>query len=250
MLNILIVEDKLLTATDIKKTLENAGHHVTAIARSAQQATEAVGRQFPDLVLLDIYLAGPRDGISVAEEILAQKQIPIIILTANREDEIFQRAKEVFIPAAYITKPFRHVDLPRLVELAWRNFQPRPVSAETSVLPDMVFLPVEKRYEKIVRSEVVYISTQKGTHAVTIFEAFRKQPRLVNLSIGYLEPYFNTSAFFRLSRSLIINLSYIQHIENSHIKLEGSDIALLIPESKRAELLKRLTIIRGSRKSG
>lgn len=247
-LNILIVEDEVLFATDIKKTLEKAGHFITATARSFREAITAVKRQTPDVVLLDIQLAGSQDGIAVAREILLYQQIPIIVLTSNTEDETYQRAKQSFVPAAYLTKPFRHVDLPRLVDLAWQNFRPDTLPGSATILHDSVFLPVEKGFEKIMKSEVMYISTQKGTHCVNIYEMYKKEPRLIHLPMGHLEQYFGLPHFFRLSRSLLINLNFIERIEPAHLKIQDHVTLLAIPEASRSDLMKRLAIIRGPRK--
>lgn len=238
-MNILIVEDELLTAYDIKNTLISAGHEVTDIARTLSEAVTAVKKQVPDLILLDIILEGSADGVAIAREILQLYRIPIIVLTANTEDSTYQRVKNEFIPAAYITKPFRHIDLPRLVELAWQNFRPE-TSGSNTALQDLVFLPIEKRYEKIQKSEVICISTLKGTHSVHIFEIYRKEPRLVNLSLGHIEQYFTDPVFFRLSRSVLINLTYIDHVENAGLKLHDIDALFPIPDSTRAELMRRL----------
>ena len=246
--NILIVEDDVLTASDIKKTLEKAGHNIIASARSFKEAVAAVKRQIPDVVLLDIHLTGSQDGIAVAREILLYKQLPIIVLTGSTEDETYQRVKETFVPAGYITKPFRHLDLRRLVDLAWQNFRPDSMSEAASMLQDSVFLPVEKGFEKIVKSEVTYIATQKGTHCVNIFEVYKKEPRLIQLSMGHLEQYFGLPNFYRLSRSLLVNLNFIERIEGTQIKLQDDRNLLTIPEAGRPDLMKRLAVIRGPRK--
>lgn len=238
-MNILIVEDELLTANDIKSTLIRAGHQVTGIARSLQEAVASVQACPPDLILLDIILEGSEGGIEIARTILPWRRIPIIVLTANTEDSMYQRVKNTFIPAAYITKPFRHIDLPRLVDLVGQNFRPE-LTDSAAILQDIVFLPVEKRYEKILKSEVVCISTLKGTHSVNVYEAYRKESRLVSLSLGHIESYFTDPVFFRLSRSVLINLSYIDYVESTVLKLQGIDSLFPIPDSNRAELMRRL----------
>lgn len=235
-MNILIVEDELRIATDLKNTLTNAGHQITDIARTVTEAIVSVKKQVPDLILLDIMLEGNADGMVVARKILEMYHIPVIVLTANTEDSIYQQVKNIFLPAGYITKPFRHIDLPRQVELAWQNFRPE----NSPPLQDLVFLPIEKRYEKIIKSEVVCISTLKGTHSVHVFEQYRKEPRLVNISLGHMEQYFTDPVFFRLSRSVLINLSHIDHLESAGLKLQGIETLFPIPDSTRAELMRKL----------
>jgi DNA-binding LytR/AlgR family response regulator len=247
-LNILIIEDDLLTAADLTKNLEKAGGHKITTARSCKEALAAVRRTPPDIVLLDIGLDGPQDGISTAKEILSFRQMPIIVLTGNTDDATYKRALETFVPAGYLTKPFRQIDLPRIVELAWQNFRPENLSPDSAAMTDGVFLPVEKGFEKIIKSEVVYITTQKGTHCSYIHEAYKKTPRLIHLSMGYLENYFASPQFYRLSRSLIVNLNYIERIEGLQITLQDFHPVLNIPETGRADLLRRLSIVHGPKK--
>src|ERR1700740_1145657 len=64
--SILIVEDEGLIALDLRKKLEQAGYRVAAIADNATDALAAVERFNPSLVLMDIRIRGPQDGIETA----------------------------------------------------------------------------------------------------------------------------------------------------------------------------------------
>ncbi len=70
-----------------------------------------------DIVLLDIHLKGKIDGIETAKQIQQQSNVPIIYLTANADEATFNRAKTTR-PAAFISKPFKQLDLQRAIELA------------------------------------------------------------------------------------------------------------------------------------
>lgn len=114
---ILIVEDELLVASDLKETLHARGHTVVGMARTAEEAVECAAREKPDLILMDVRLAGIRDGVSAALEIKARFQASVLFLTAFSDAKTLERAKPVE-PLAYITKPFKRDDLIRAVELA------------------------------------------------------------------------------------------------------------------------------------
>lgn len=239
-LNILIVEDDKLLAWDLRKTLEEAGYRTVNVAKNINGALDILDEEHPDLVFLDLFLEEGRDGIEVAREILKRRTIPIIVLTGNMDNVTYERVKKVFLPAAYLTKPFNPADIPRLVELTYQNSRMEDSTSDTFVLHDSVFLPVGKRYEKFTKSEIICIQTQKGVHAVQVFEAYRRATRPVSLSIGHVGIYFDLPYFFKLSRSVIINLNFIDHIESSGVKMQGIDRLLPIPDSTRAELMRRL----------
>jgi len=77
LLKILIVEDQLITAMDIRETLEEAGHTITATARNYEEAMQSLKKQQPDLAITDIKVEdSAADGIVTAERLMAQHSMP------------------------------------------------------------------------------------------------------------------------------------------------------------------------------
>jgi PAS domain S-box-containing protein len=114
---ILIVEDERITAEDLKITLENLGYEVTGIASSADTFYHCLESDLPDLVLMDIYLKGNKDGIELAIEIKDNYNLPVIYLTAYSDSNILDRAK-VTEPFGFILKPFQERELHSNIEMA------------------------------------------------------------------------------------------------------------------------------------
>ena len=79
---ILIVEDSRIVAEDIKQKLNAMGYEVSAVATSGEKALEAVGRDLPDIALMDIKLGEGMNGIDTAAELKRKYQVPVIYLTA------------------------------------------------------------------------------------------------------------------------------------------------------------------------
>lgn len=113
---ILIVEDELVVANDIRLTLERAGYTVCGIARSYTSAVEMINMNPPCLVLLDIFLKGEQTGIDVAAQ-LNKKDIPFVYLSANCNTTVLEMAK-VTQPSGFIVKPFREKDLLVTLDIA------------------------------------------------------------------------------------------------------------------------------------
>jgi CheY-like chemotaxis protein len=103
-LKVLIVEDELFIALDTQSVLEDLGHVVVGVAVSADQAVGAAARERPDVVLMDIRIVGPRDGIAAADEIRARYGIGSIFLTANTDPATLARARAVE-PIGVLQKP-------------------------------------------------------------------------------------------------------------------------------------------------
>lgn len=114
---ILIVEDDPLVAEDISLRLQQFGYEVVAIAADGPAALAWVRDAAPDLVLMDIVLPGPVDGIDTAAQIIAQQVIPVIYLTAYVDDELVKRAK-ITEPYGYILKPYTGRELNAAVSIA------------------------------------------------------------------------------------------------------------------------------------
>ena len=94
-LNILLVEDEVLTAMDLCETLQEAGHVVTDMVRNLPDALKAVAQNPPDLALVDINLDGSvNNGIAIVTKMLAIHTMPIIYLTARIDAETVQEARK------------------------------------------------------------------------------------------------------------------------------------------------------------
>lgn len=114
---ILVVEDEIIVAEDIAGRLKKLGYTVTAIVASGEEALKKIAENRPDLVLMDIVLKGEIDGITTAEKIRTQIDVPTVFLTAYADDKTLQRAK-LTDPFGYIIKPFQQNDLRVGIEIA------------------------------------------------------------------------------------------------------------------------------------
>ena len=103
-LRVLVVEDEFFISLHIKELLETLGHTVVAIAVSADEAVNVASKERPDVVLMDIRLIGPRDGIEAADEIQTRFGIGSIFVTANTDADTLKRAQAIK-PIALLQKP-------------------------------------------------------------------------------------------------------------------------------------------------
>jgi len=114
-LRILIVEDEAVSAADLHDELIAQGYEVTGIADTAADAFRLAEEGGPDLVLMDINLEEPADGIHAALA-LRSIGIPVISLTAHYDERTLDRAKRAK-PVGFIAKPFKPHDLPIAIEI-------------------------------------------------------------------------------------------------------------------------------------
>ncbi len=108
-MRILVAEDETIIRLDLRKTLEAAGFQVCGEARDGEEAVALAASERPDVAILDVKM--PKlDGIEAARRILAERPIPIVMLTAYGQDELVSRAVEAGV-FGYLVKPFRDSDL-------------------------------------------------------------------------------------------------------------------------------------------
>jgi diguanylate cyclase (GGDEF)-like protein/PAS domain S-box-containing protein len=114
---IVIVEDEKIIALDLQRRLERFGYQVVGMASDGPEAIEAAADRNPDIILMDIMLAGVMDGIEAAKMIRERFAIPVIFLTAYTDEKTLERAKEVE-PFGYILKPFKERELYTTIDIA------------------------------------------------------------------------------------------------------------------------------------
>ena len=107
---VLIVEDEILLARDTAYMLEDMGCVVVGIAATAENAIELAGSYRPDLVLMDIRLKGPRNGIEAAARIHELFGLPHIFVTAQSDEAILVLARASH-PVGFLFKPFAEAEL-------------------------------------------------------------------------------------------------------------------------------------------
>jgi CheY-like chemotaxis protein len=105
---ILVVEDESIIQLDIQHQLQRLGHSVVGCAASGEDAVVKAAELKPDLVLMDVRLAGPMDGIEAATQIRAAREVPILFLTAHHA-ALGQQQQAALHP--HVRKPFRSVEL-------------------------------------------------------------------------------------------------------------------------------------------
>lgn len=116
-INILIIEDTILTAQKMKRTLEWAGYHVVAIASRSENALEAMFQNEIDIIIADINIKGEINGIETARLIQNNFNVPVIFLTSYHDDNTLREASNVDF-TGYIVKPYLDSHLLREVKLA------------------------------------------------------------------------------------------------------------------------------------
>jgi response regulator NasT len=119
-LRVLVGEDETLIRLDLVRLVEAAGHLVVGEASDGGALVRLAREVAPDLVLTDVRMP-VLDGLEATRRIVAERPVPVVVLTAFPHAEIVHRSAEVGA-FAHLSKPFRESDLRAAIELAAARF--------------------------------------------------------------------------------------------------------------------------------
>ena len=103
---LLIVEDEITNQELLKSLAEFLDYEIVDIVDNAEDTFQVLDKKEVDLVSMDIYLNGNRDGIDISKEIMEKYDVPLVFITASEDEETIQKALNVS-PYGYLIKPFK-----------------------------------------------------------------------------------------------------------------------------------------------
>lgn len=178
---IVVVEDELLIALDIKEILEEEGYNAIINVTSVDKAIQIIEEINPVLVLIDINLKQDKDGIELGEYLLIKDKIPYIYLTSYHDKLTLDRVKDTR-PHGYIVKPFKSVDLITTISIVLNNFKHNKIDSTRSQEEVNTNIPFKIKetityinnhvYEKIEISELSSITPWKIHHFIRMFTKY------------------------------------------------------------------------------
>ena len=115
MARIVVAEDEMIIALDMKRRLERIGHRVVSTVRSGSAAIEQARQLEPDLLIMDISLDGEIDGLSAVETIWRHRKIPVVFVSGY-SDESTRKEIALLSPATLVPKPVEDYDLRATIE--------------------------------------------------------------------------------------------------------------------------------------
>jgi len=242
---ILIVEDEMIIAAKISMHLEQLGYDVVGIVPRGEEAVRQCRETPPDILLLDINLKGLLDGVETATVLQKEVDIPIIYLTANTDDATFERAKTTH-PYAFISKPYKKIDLQRAIELTISRMAEKDAGGtkaktaeedSTYILSDRIFVRQKERMIKLFLQDILYIEAERSYCRIHTKET----EYLLSIPLREIEDKLQADYFLRIHRSYIINLRQVDEVAENHIVVAQKVIP--IGKSYKDEFLRRIQLI-------
>jgi DNA-binding NarL/FixJ family response regulator len=136
---VLVVEDELIVAADLAARLVRMSYDVVGTATTAESAIAQAAERRPDVILMDIVLRGPDDGITAAQVIHEDLDIPVVFVTSHSDEATLERARAAD-PHGYVLKPFHDEALRVTLELALSRHSAARARARAAELESIMLL--------------------------------------------------------------------------------------------------------------
>lgn len=229
-----IVEDELIIADSIRAILKGMNYIVPEPCCDYGEAIAMLQCEQPDLILLDINLAGSeQDGIAVARYIRDHLNMPYIFLTANSDAGTLSRAKAV-TPNAFLVKPFMQEDLYAAIEIAMHNFYSAGNIAVANGSKKYLLIKERGFLHKVSFSEIQYLESDHVY--IRVFTTSRQY--LVRASLQQYLEQLDPAIFIRIHRGYIVNKYKIDRVASAELYIGNK--ALPVSKKYRDALIDQL----------
>jgi len=201
----IIIDDERLARQELKNLLAQYKEiEVIAECADATQALEKISELKPDVIFCDIQMPG-KTGLELVEDISAS--VDVVFVTAYDEHAIKAFELNAF---DYLLKPVQPQRLSETIKkLSIKESSVKTENNTPLTVNDMVFI---KDGEKcwFVNLKDIRLFESEGNYVRVYFDTFRP---LILRSLNSLETRLNEKEFFRASRKHIINLNFVESIE-------------------------------------
>ncbi|TMM30535.1 response regulator transcription factor [Polaribacter aestuariivivens] len=204
-LKVYILEDEIITQEVLVNTLTSLECNVCGVNTNAEDALSEIQELEPDLVFLDIKVAGEKTGVWLANQI----NIPFIYLSAFNDKSNVKDAAQTN-PISYLQKPFREKDVFIALQLA-----------KNKINLKKEIVSIENNYKvKIKVDDILY--AKKEDH---YFEVYlnNNQKKLVRATVDeFLDMV--TPDFIQIHRSFVVHKKYVTGFSNKTIKIKETKL--------------------------
>ena len=204
--------------------LEN-NYEVSGSAAKAETAWEEIQQTIPNLILLDINLAGEKNGVWLAQKVRKHLNIPIVYLTAFGDQQTLKEVLDTK-PNGYLMKPYQEPTLLTTINIALHNFLETQKSIKTaqSANDSNVYIFIKDRSMKIKLSinDIYYVKSD-GNY----LEIFLKEKRhVVRNKLLTFKDKLPNSLFFQSHQRYLINIDKIDALKKDVVIIQSQEIPL------------------------
>lgn len=231
-IKVYVVEDNAFNRASLEAILESNDFELVGSTASAEQAWMELKNLEVSIVLIDINLAGEKDGLWLAERIKRELDFPIIYLTAFGDKETLERVKSTN-PEGYLMKPYNEPTLLATIDIALKS---KHQKQEEKQPENAIYIKDSYLKVKLNTSDIDYV--QSDGNYIHIY-AGEKNHLVRGKLVDFLQELPHTT-FYQVHQRYLINLDKIDQIGNGYVFIKGTEIP--VSRRYRNELNEKLNI--------
>lgn len=232
-IRILLIEDEAVLALDLSDLLQAEGYVVVGVASNGPQALALYQAHPVDLVLCDIRIQGPWDGIETVMRLGTGRAVPVIYLSAFSDPVMRERAVRT-LPAAYLLKPVSPDSLRVAIELALYTASSRTATAGAATttggtgaepvlrLGETIFIRHNYRFVRIPLADILLLQADNN-HTLVVTET---QKYALRLTLGHLLDRLVSSQLVRVHRSYAVNLDRVNSFTEQELTVTDQTVPI------------------------
>lgn len=216
-----VVEDSAMARAAIMETLRNNEFEVVGSSARADLAWSQILEVDAALVILDINLVGPKNGIWLADKIKNNLDIPFIYLTAYSDASTIKEIVKTK-PNGYLTKPYNEVNLLATIRMALEDFAASKNEPNHETDSAYIYLKNNYAVDKVLISDIYYLQSE-GNY-VKVFLEDRKI--LVRSKLVDLMEKLPETLFLQIHKRYLVNKSKVDQIGSDHVMILKTQISV------------------------
>ncbi|MDO3642103.1 MAG: LytR/AlgR family response regulator transcription factor [Mucilaginibacter sp.] len=239
---ILIVEDNIIIAEQLRMMLEGLGYEVPGMFSSGLDAVRNFTPGYADIVIMDIELADNTNGIDTAIELKKISDPPIIFITNNTDERIRKKAIYETNAIHYVTKPFTRTDISIAIDLTLKLAGEKETALKKEneqpsyLMNDSIFIKEGAGFKKIMTSDIRFLQAD-GSYC---YLHVRDGKIMFTENLSFLEGKLAFAKnLVRVHRSYIVNINYITKIQDSRLWIDDEEIPVGVTYKKDLDNLLR-----------
>ena len=245
---ILIVDDEVLIAQNLKETIEEVGYKKVLRVKSYAEALEKLMQEKIELVLLDINLKGIKTGVDLGSFINSEYKIPFIYITSYSDIDTIRSVKKTN-PAGFLLKPYNKELLLITIEIALHkkasnnNAEGKGLISKyfkddkPNMVVDKYFMFKDNYYfEKLLLNEILWFESDRNYVKIqTLYKSYTFRSSLIKL-----KEQLPSEIFIKCHKKYIININYVKSFNSNSVIIKDYNIP--ISRTSREEVINALKI--------
>lgn len=211
--SILIVEDEVLIARQLKEAILQHGYDCAGIAINYESAKEILDTTKVDLVLLDIKISGKKTGLDFAQLLNLNYGLPFLFITSYNDEATLSEIKKLS-PRGYINKPINEVTILTTIDIVFNNLEGKTQKNINITIGSTTY--------NINLNELFYVSSEH----VYIRLYFSNRTVLIRSSLSSFLSLLPNNSLVRVNRSTAVNVKLIENVSTNEVKIQDETIKI------------------------